>query len=273
MTIKEVEEKTGLARSSIRYYEKEDLIHPDRDNTNGYRNYTEEDIRHIRKIAYLRTLGISIENIQQVMNHKTELRAVIEKQAEVLGGQAAELEKSRSICEKMLEETELTYDCLDIEAYVPEVEEHWESNRSIFQMDSVSFLYLWGGTLAWSLITALCFLTALIAYPFLPEQIPVQWHAGEVSAEVGKAFIFVYPSVCVAMRLFLRPFIWRWLKIRFNCQDVVSDYVTNYACFVALSVEIFTILFVYCLVKNVTIILFADTVVLIGLLLLGYRRQ
>ncbi len=64
MTIKEAEERTGLARSNIRFYEKEGLVQPERNPQNGYREYTEENIEDIRKIAYLRTLGISIETIR-----------------------------------------------------------------------------------------------------------------------------------------------------------------------------------------------------------------
>lgn len=92
---------------------------------------------------------------------------------------------------------------------------------------------------------------------------------------IGKILLalFAYPVACIAIRFLLRPFIWRWLKSNFNCSDAVSDYVTNYACFVAISVEVFTILFVNGLVKNVTIILLVDTVVLIGMLLIGCRKQ
>ena len=57
MTIKEVEQITGLTRSNIRFYEKEKLITPDRNENNGYREYSEEDIKTIKKVAYLRTLG------------------------------------------------------------------------------------------------------------------------------------------------------------------------------------------------------------------------
>ena len=56
MTIKEVEETTGLSRSHIRFYEKEKLFCPSRDGRNGYRDYSEEDVRAIQKIAFLRTL-------------------------------------------------------------------------------------------------------------------------------------------------------------------------------------------------------------------------
>ena len=61
MTIKDVEERTGLSRSNIRFYEKEKLIEPSRNESNGYRDYSENDVENIKKIAYLRTLGISME--------------------------------------------------------------------------------------------------------------------------------------------------------------------------------------------------------------------
>ena len=50
MTIKEVEERTGLARSNIRFYEKEGLIEPSRNDKNGYRDYSEKDVETIKKL-------------------------------------------------------------------------------------------------------------------------------------------------------------------------------------------------------------------------------
>ena len=67
MTIKEVEECTGLSRSNVRFYEKEGLISPARNEKNGYRDYSKSDIENIKKIAYLRTLGISVEDIRNII--------------------------------------------------------------------------------------------------------------------------------------------------------------------------------------------------------------
>ena len=36
MKIKDVEERTGLSRSNVRFYEKEKLIEPSRNESNGY---------------------------------------------------------------------------------------------------------------------------------------------------------------------------------------------------------------------------------------------
>ena len=76
MTIKEVEEQTGLTRSNIRFYEKEKLIEPSRNDKNGYRDYSEKDVENIKKIAFLRTLEISIEDIRNVLSGKVPLAKI-----------------------------------------------------------------------------------------------------------------------------------------------------------------------------------------------------
>ena len=41
--------------------------------SNGYRDYSENDVENIKKIAYLRTLGISIEDIRSIISGKVTL--------------------------------------------------------------------------------------------------------------------------------------------------------------------------------------------------------
>ena len=59
MTIKELEQRTGLPRTSIRFYEQEELLHPER-KENNYRDYSEEDVRTLKKIKLLRFRQFSI---------------------------------------------------------------------------------------------------------------------------------------------------------------------------------------------------------------------
>ena len=87
------------------------------------------------------------------------------------------------------------------------------------------------------------------------------------SSFVGKEFIFAFPAACIITRSILRPFIWRWIKINRIESDLVTDYITNYLCFMALSVQIFILLFVKGRIKHVTILLFLDTVVFLGFLI------
>ena len=60
MTSKEMEARSGVPRANIRYYEAEGLLHPER-LKNGYRSYSEEDLRTLEKIKLLRRLGVSVD--------------------------------------------------------------------------------------------------------------------------------------------------------------------------------------------------------------------
>ena len=80
----------------------------------------------------------------------------------------------------------------------------------------------------------------------------------------NERFIFAYPLFCVVARFLLRPFLERWLQERAVYHNAITNYVTNCLCFVAVSVEFFTILFVKGMVKNVVVVLLIDSIVLMG---------
>lgn len=273
MTIKEVEERTGLSRSNIRFYEKEKLIEPSRNESNGYRDYSENDVENIKKIAYLRTLGISIEDIRSIISEKATLQEMIEKQNEVLKSQIAELNKAKFMCEKMLEEESISYEKLQVEQYVTDMHDYWKDNQTVFKLDSVSFLYIWGSMLTWTTITALCLIIGALSYSKLPAEIPVQWSKGVATSLVNKNWIFICPVICIIIRYLLRPFIYAKLQMNSYYGEIITEYLTNYMCFIVLSVEIFSILFTFGVVKSVVVLLFVNTVVFIGLLAAGLVKM
>ena len=273
MTIKEIEQTTGLPRSSIRFYEKEKLISPIRNASNGYREYSEADIETIKKVTYLRTLGISIEDIRKLSNKEADLYDVIKAQSQTLEQQLSELEHAKLICERMLSSDEkIKYENLNIELYVTDVKDYWNKNSYVLKLDSVSFFYIWGANIVSGIITIICFLVAVFSIKYLPAKIPIQWDGSIVSSLADKRFIFAFPVSCIIIRFVLRPFIWLWLKINMLDSCSVTDYITNYLCFLALSVEVFIIFYVKEIVKHVTVVLFLDTFVLIGLLLMAMYR-
>ena len=67
MNIKEIEERSGLTRANIRYYEQEGLLAPAR-RENKYRDYSEEDLETLLRIALLRSLGFSLEEIRRLQS-------------------------------------------------------------------------------------------------------------------------------------------------------------------------------------------------------------
>ena len=55
--------------------------------------------------------------------------------------------------------------------------------------------------------------------------------------------------------------------------EIITEYLTNYMCFIVLSVEIFSILFTFGVVKSVVVLLFVDTALFIGLLVVGLVKM
>ena len=273
MTIKDVEERTGLSRSNIRFYEKEKLIEPLRNESNGYRDYSENDVENIKKIAYLRTLGISIEDIRSIISEKVTLQEMLEKQKEVLKNQITDLNKAKLMCEKMLDEESISYEKLQVEQYVTDLHDYWKDNRTVFKLDSVSFLYIWGSMLTWTMLTSLCLIIGALSYSKLPTEIPVQWSKGVATSLVNKNWIFICPVICIIIRYLLKPFIYAKLQMNNYYGEIITEYLTNYMCFIVLSVEIFSILFTFGVVKSVVVLLFVDTAIFIGLLVVGMVKM
>ena len=231
MTIKDVEERTGLSRSNVRFYEKEKLVEPSRNESNGYRDYSENDVENIKKIAYLRTLGISIEDIRSIISGKVTLQETLEKQNEVLKSQITDLNKAKLMCEKMLDEESISYEKLQVEQYVTDFHDYWKDNRTVFKLDSVSFLYIWGSMLTWTMITALCLIIGALSYSKLPTEIPVQWSKGVATFLVNKNWIFICPVICIIIRYLLKPFIYAKLQMNNYYGEIITEYLTNYMCF------------------------------------------
>lgn len=131
MTIKEIEEASGMLRANIRYYESEGFLNPGREK-NGYRNYSEEDLELLMKIKLLRSLHISLEEIKAMHQGEQELGKTLELHVAQLSKQQQELEKSKYVCEKMQKDG-ATYEKLNTEQYLlvlknchPEVTEREE---------------------------------------------------------------------------------------------------------------------------------------------------
>jgi DNA-binding transcriptional MerR regulator len=60
MHIKDLAERAGVTVRAVRYYESRGLIHPRR-ATNGYRTYDDADVRVVREVRALLSLGLTAE--------------------------------------------------------------------------------------------------------------------------------------------------------------------------------------------------------------------
>ena len=116
MTIRELEKKTGLERTNIRFYEKEGLLTPER-KENGYREYSEADLQLLMKIKLLRRLDFSIEAIRSLINGNTDLEQALERRLQAIGMQRKELNATERVCQEMKEDRAV-FSTLDAQRYL-----------------------------------------------------------------------------------------------------------------------------------------------------------
>lgn len=103
MKIKEVEKQIGITRANIRYYEKEGLLMPLRNQENNYREYTKEDVERLERIKILRTLGISIAEIKQLNKGTIQLADAVENRLTQIHEEEQKLLEICQVCEFILQ--------------------------------------------------------------------------------------------------------------------------------------------------------------------------
>ena len=121
MTIKELEKRTGLPRTTIRFYEQEELLCPER-RENNYRDYSEEDVRTLEKIKLLRQLSLDLEAIRRLQAGKLTLGEALGERARALEGDQADLERYAQVCRE-IRQTGAGYGELDPEPWLKVLEE------------------------------------------------------------------------------------------------------------------------------------------------------
>ena len=100
MLINEVIRQVDLTRRAVKFYEEKGLIKPSKDS-NGYRNYTEEDIQRLKEISVYRKLGISIPDIKRILEGKEEklLENIYESKKASLQTETKELDALKAFIE------------------------------------------------------------------------------------------------------------------------------------------------------------------------------
>ena len=96
MLLNDIIKEVGMTKRAVKYYEEKGLLSVYKDS-NGYRNYTQQDVEILKKISIYRKLGISIKDIQKLLESDDKnilLRIYQEKLQEKLL-QESELEALR----------------------------------------------------------------------------------------------------------------------------------------------------------------------------------
>lgn len=270
MTIKEVEARTGLARSVVRFYEREGLIAPPRNAENGYRDYTPGDVALLERIAFLRTLDIPLDDVRRVIAGQAMLSDVARAQADALREKSGALSHAARLCDAIASDAPRSLDALDVRRYVGEPRAYAHAHRGALCRDCAGFVSGFSTDKCFWLLTALAGLAAVWAYGRLPARMPVQWSGGEVTGTAPRAMIFAYPAFCLALRFVLRGALSARLSALFGAYGgPLAAYAVNCGALMALSLEVFTVLYAHGLARSVVALLAGEAALLTALLAAG----
>lgn len=122
MNIKEMEQRSGLPRSGIRFYESEGLLSPAR-APNGYRDYSEDDLDTLTKIKRLRSLGLSLQEIKEVQSGALPLADALRAQLVRLGSMRGEMARAEAECRSLIDAGAGWADMMDVALPSPAAQE------------------------------------------------------------------------------------------------------------------------------------------------------
>ncbi|PVE43767.1 hypothetical protein H663_004650 [Limnohabitans planktonicus II-D5] len=75
---------SGMSTASIRFYEQQGLLSPATRSSNGYRAYSAQDVERLRRIRTCRSLDMSIQEIQALLQVPGDSPTVCEVTSQVL---------------------------------------------------------------------------------------------------------------------------------------------------------------------------------------------
>lgn len=104
MKINEVEALVNITKKNIRFYEEQGLLNPKRNSENGYRDYSEEDVKILQQIKLLRKLGVSIEEIRQMLKGTHTVGDGMRRHLITLERDKQNLEHSIALCQELQSE-------------------------------------------------------------------------------------------------------------------------------------------------------------------------
>lgn len=199
----EVEKLTEVKEANIKFYEREGLINPRR-NENGYRDFSDEDVKSINRIKTLRMLDVPIPEIKKLFDGDVQLKAVLEERLSEMNLQAKALDNRMESCRRIIKEG------MELADISPEVlsgnrEEWLEKLRHIVDEDIDKRFILKGVAFTAAFAVCVKFTVVLIMGGFSQQDTVFCFFGGMLAILCGFVYIF-------AEALTKQDFLYAWGK-------------------------------------------------------------
>ena len=136
MKINELEDLLGVSKATVRYYEDQGLVTPQR-TENGYREYSDEDVQLFQKIIVLRKLGLSMTELRDLIDGKAELDDVLSYNIEKLRTRQDEIASAIELCGKIKAEAS-DFSSIDSPKYLRHIYEDEQKGAHYAEAEEIS---------------------------------------------------------------------------------------------------------------------------------------
>ena len=136
MKINELEDLLGVSKATVRYYEDQGLVTPQR-SENGYREYSDEDVQLFQKIIVLRKLGLSMTELRDLIDGKAELDDVLSYNIEKLRTRQDEIASAIELCGKIKAEAS-DFSSIDSPKYLRHIYEDEQKGAHYAEAEEIS---------------------------------------------------------------------------------------------------------------------------------------
>lgn len=174
MKINEVEQRAGITKRNIRFYEQQGLLSPKRNGENGYREYTEDEVNELKKIKLLRKLSMPIEEIRKIQSGALLLEDALLRQVIVLERERTDLEAMSRLCRSLSDE-HCQYLTLSPEHYLERMVEMEKDGTRFSNVDKQDVIRRKRGSIlaAGVFILLMIFLIMILIWGYLEDPIPL----------------------------------------------------------------------------------------------------
>lgn len=93
MTVSELAKRAGVTADTVRHYVRTGLLVPQRDPNNGYKRFSERDLKRLQFIVEAKSLGFSLPDIQLIFEQAAQGQSPCPQVREIMSKRLAEVAK------------------------------------------------------------------------------------------------------------------------------------------------------------------------------------
>lgn len=207
-TTGEVAKLCGVSVRTVQYYDTRNILIPSELSEGGRRLYSEEDVKRMKIICFLRDMGISINSIEELLSEKEPgkvISVLIEQQEKLLTDELKERQTKLNMLEQMKKELKsiehFSVESLGDIAYAMENKKNMKKLHAILLISGIPIGILQWGTIIYGIVTG-------VWWPVLIYLIAVVPYAIWVSNYYFKRVVYICPECHAVFKPRLKEAFW-----------------------------------------------------------------